>query len=131
MATDQALVVQARRAAAHPAKLIVDVVAVAAAMVPLWSHQWLLAALVAIVPGLIATAGVTAALARADRPRPVIDVPGWVQAVRLVALGLAVWAAWTHHLTVVIAAILIGAVVLLPRAGRRQLDPEAQRGSRT
>jgi hypothetical protein len=122
MATDQALVVRARRAAAHPAKLIVDVVAVAAAMVPLWSHQWLVAALVAIVPGLIATAGVTAALARADRPGPVTDVAGWVQAIRLVALCLAVWAAWTHHLAVLIVAILIGAVVLLPRAGRRQLD---------
>src|SRR5690349_18186332 len=101
MAADPPLFAAATRAAAHPVKLAVDVLALATAMVPLWSHRWLLAALVAIVPGLIAT--LVLAVAGTSGARRALAT--WVQLVRIAALAIAVWAAWTHQLGALIGAV--------------------------
>lgn len=118
MATDQELLATTQRASAHPYKLAVDVIAITVAMVPLWSRHWLIAAAVAIVPGLIATLVV----AWLDPDRVVRPLATWVQLVRLAAVVGAGWAAWTHQLAVLIIALAIGAIVVLPWPGSRQRD---------
>jgi hypothetical protein len=95
---------------AHPYKLAVDVGAICLAMIPLWSHRWLLAALIAIAPGLLATL----VLARIDIGRNVKKLSLVTQLVRVAALGVAIWAAWTHRPVILGLALLAGAAVLLP-----------------
>ena len=89
-------------------------------MVALWSHQWLIAVLVAVVPGLVATV----VIARVDPRRAVRPLSLWVQLVRIVALAVAVWAAWTHRMPALVLGVVAGGAVLLPWPGVRQANTE-------
>jgi hypothetical protein len=98
------------RIGSHPAKLAVDVVALSAAMVPLWSHHWVTALLVLAIPDLLAVVAVAAF----DPHRTTERLSTVAQVGRVLALVLAVVAAWNRAAVLLAVALIASVLLVLP-----------------